>query len=494
MAVNSAGGGCQMKRIFLASVALLFPAIAFALDIDVETKIGASTETPKPTWANFYGGFDTKAGNIEFLGHMAALTDGYYGGFMGGSYGYGGVAFEVVDGGLTYTGDTISASLGKLELDDLVDSPYSLFLSSRHNKALEASVALHDGTFFYNDQWIALNYNSGSTFTTTQNGSPIYWPDRSAVLKSWGIKHGSFRVALQDVIIYADDADGSPHSGGPFFNPDYFLFPVPSFFIHYIDSSENSPWQQQAQNAKSTMGVMVDWDDDDWYFVSQILVSDFNMNRFINPSGSQNPDKLAWELGGRKKTDLGTFGFYHAGATKYVFEPYGNSSKNDTCAYVFYPDTQYDIKGTPLAFEPEDNYVGYLHGENNIAFMGTWRKNFDRLTAASSLEFTLSGSKSPVNPWGDLLTWSDGGSGTKMFNDSELEKKLVLCASVSMPFGDFDLGVDVRLGYVWNKLKLAGATGDQTDSYVNGLYLYNPSSTCEPIAEIILGAKYHFSL
>jgi len=468
-----------MKRIVLVALVAFVPA-AWALcgDLDAGMQVGSSTETPNPLWVKGLAGFEAEAGQLEILGHLGFRTDGVYGGFMGGGYGYGNVALETVDGGFIYTGDSISASLGKLEMRDIVDSPYSLVLSSRNNKALTASVDFRSGRFFYNDRWIALSYDLKNTYA----GTDWSWPNRSAVVKNWGVELGSFRVALQDVVIFT-----GPNSQSPAFDPEYFLFPLPGFFVQYIGYDEEAPWKKNDGNDNSLTGIMVDWTGDGWYAVGQVLVDDINMNRFLNPGGTQNPDKIAWELGVRHETDLGTFGLFHAGATKYTFEPYGNDSENTMYGYTFSPDVEYEVDGEPMALQPEDNYVGYLHGENNIAFMGTWRRKFSTWTAASSLELTISGSKSSANPWGKLLSWRDGSSGTKLLDDDRLEKKIVLAGSAAKPFGNLDLGAELKLGWVWDKLDLVDGTGGN----LNGLGYFYPSADSSPIAELVIGAKYH---
>jgi hypothetical protein len=468
-----------MKGIALA-ILILACSSAYAFEIDAEAKAGASTETPSPLWIKGVAGFEASAGNLSFLGHLGARTDGVYGGFMGGDYGFGGLAFETVDGGVLYSGETLSASLGKLEERDIVDSPYSLFLSGRGNKALGASLGLRDGPFFYEDKWVVLSYD----LENTKEDAAVDWPDRSADVKAWGLELGAFRVALQDVVVYA-----SPNEArGPAFDLEYFLIPLPSIFVQYLGFSEDSPWRKRETDDNSMTGFMVDWKRDGWYAVGQILVDDLNMNRILNPSGRQNPDKISWMLGGRRETEYGTFGLYHAGATKYCFEPYGDKKGNSMYGYTYRPDVEYEVDETPMALEPEDNYVGYLHGENNLALVGTWRKDFDAIRVAGSLEFTLSGSKSPANPWGEHLRWQEGGSGTKLLGEDKLEKKLLVGGSVAMPMGKFDLGVEVKLGWVWNRLELDDAPGDDG---LNGLRIYRPSTRSAPIGEIVLGARYH---
>jgi hypothetical protein len=472
-----------MKGFLFALSVFLCAAGIYANELDLGLQAGASTGTvtPSPLWLKGLAGFDASSGRLEVLGHLGFRTDGTYGGFMNGGYGYGNLCFQTIDGGFIYSGDSIKASMGKLEMRDIVDSPYSLFLSGRNNKALTASLDFNTGNFFYQDRWISLSYNLLNTY----EGATWSWPDRSAVVKAWGVQLGSFRVALQDAIVYTGSSGRDP-----LFNYEYYLYPIPSFFVQYIGSSEDSPWRQNDYNDNSMTGFMLDWRNEDWYALGQVLVDDFDTNRFLKPSGTQNPDKIAWEMGVTRKTEIGTFGFYHAGATKYTFEPYGNSTQNDMYGYTFSPDVEFDVNGKYRMIEPEDNYVGYLHGENNIAFMGTWKNLFDRCAVEASLEFMISGSKSPANPWGPLMSWSDDGSGDKLLNDARLEKRLVLSGSASIPAGSFVIGAEVKIGWVWNELDLASTSTSASDA-VNGLSYYYPSNKAAPIGQLAIGATYH---
>ena len=116
----------------------------------------------------------------------------------------------------------------------------------------------------------------------------------------------------------------------------------------------------------------------------------------------------------------------------------------------------------------------------------------------ANLEFTVSGSKSPANPWGSLVLWTDGGQGPKFLDDAVLEKKLVLGGRAEFIIGNWVVYADAKAGWVWNRLKLTSVTTNQTvDEYdslmnvyrVNGIPIYYPSSESAPIGSITLGAK-----
>ena len=328
-----------------------------------------------------------------------------YGSLFGGDFGYSTVLIR--QGGLTWAAGPLSLGLGKLKLEDELDSPYSLALSSLHNSALTGSFRYEDDRFFFSDRWFALNYDSSQTLKVEVAATPgtykdVAWPDRSAVVKSYGLKAGELRFGFQDIIVYTNLDYGTADQRGPLFDLEYFINPAPAFLIQYAETRLDAPWSKSsALNDNSLMGFFGTWKRGDYTADAQILVDDFNLNRYIHPSSYQNPDKIAWTVGGSIETEAGTFRFDHAGATKYTFAPSGYGGEDNLAyGYTYYPDTEFLLGDSLRAIDPESNYVGYLHGENNIAFMGSWTKVFGELSAKADLEFTLSGSKRPRQPLG----------------------------------------------------------------------------------------------
>lgn len=474
-----------MKKF--SSVIALATCVAsagFSLDIDLGLAITASTETPNVAWGKFSGGFSAGAEAFNVFAEMSLSNQGLYGGFFGGRFGYGGMSFEFGEAGVRYEDGPILAELGRLKLHDYIETPYSLFLSGRGNVALGGAFAYDEGPFFYSSRWIALNYDLKDTDI----------PDRSAYLKTWGLRFGPFRFALQDANVMTNMLDlkvAEPTlERGPIFDPEYFLLPIPGIFIQYVGIRQDSPWEKRNLDDNGIVGFLLDWQEGPWYAAAQVLVDDINMNRFLDPDGRQNPDKIAWTLGGHWDGPYGKVGLYHAGATMYTFQPYGSTGVNKHYGYTFYPFTEYEVDGVPLAFEPEANYLGYLHGENNLAFMATWTHKLWGAKASSSLEFTLSGSKSPANPWHENESYLDWGEGTRLLDEAVLEKKLVLKASAAYPMGAWEFGLELMLGGVWNRLELTA--GDPLDP-VNGIAFYRPSNKHAVIAGVTFGGRYRLS-
>jgi len=473
-----------------------FVAQAAAFDIEFYAGGGAGTETPAPLYPQIDFIVDHESEGLGFHWDLGLSGDGSYGGLFGESFGGGALTVLIREGGLSYSAGNFLASFGMLPIKDEIDSPYSLVLSSKDNAALNALFRYEDEGFFFSDRWIALNYDSNNTLRNWDTVNSVWvdvqWPDRSAVIKSYGFKTGELRVGFQDIAIFTDLYYGEDQRG-PLFDPSYFLIPAPSFFIQYARMSIESPWQtDDGLNDNSIMSFFAEWKRGKLGAQAQILVDDFNLNRFIHPDDFQNPDKIAWAFGAMLETDIGTFRFDQAGATKYTFGPAGYGGiDNLMYGYTFYPDTQYLLDGSLMTIDPEDNYLGYYHGENNIAFMFSWKSlPGSALDIAGGLEFSMSGSKSPANPWHEYSEWSEGGEGAQWLNEAVLEKKVVLSGKAQYALGDFKLFASARLGYAWNRLKLAAVAFEEPGSIDNGIPLYKPSSESGPIASLTLGASW----
>ncbi len=490
--------------LIISLVVALSSRGAFALDLGVSVAGSASTETEHALYPEIDFRASHEGADFGFRWDISMDGSGEYGSLFGSQFGYGTVLIK--EGGVNWKGGNISLDLGKLPIRDEVDSPYSLALSSLGNSALTASFRYEDDRFFFSDRWFALNYDSNQTFKVAvtdsagtavldAGGNPTYkdqaWPDRSAVLKSYGFKLGELRLGFQDVIIYTNLDYGTASQRGPLFDLEYFIDPAPGFLVQYAETSLDAPWKKaSAINDNSLMGFFGAWSRDGLTADAQFIVDDFNMNRFLHPSSYQNPDKLAWTVGASAKTEYGTFRLDQAGATRYVFGSSGYGGEDNLAyGYTYYPDTEFLLGGTMRAMNPEDNYVGYLHGENNLSFMGSWDDRFGELSATASLELTVSGSKSPANPW---LTDTSFPSGTKLLDESVLEKKLVLSAAAECIWRDFRFFASGKVGYVWNRLKLttAEAWGGVDNELENGIAIYKPSDENALIGAITLGGSW----
>ena len=329
------------------------------------------------------------------------------------------------------------------------------------------SLKYENESLFYETRWIGLNHDSKVKLSYDTDNT---YPERGANYKTYGIKFGNYRFAYQEAAVYYDE----------YFNFEYFSNPIPNFFIQYTTISSGKPWTH-GNNANAIMGFMLDYRDENKYLYTQILVDDFNMNRFLNPDGTQNPDKLAWSIGADFYTEYGRFGLHHGGATKYTFSAGGLT---DSYSYTYYPDVVYNYDGYK-AISAKDNYIGYIHGENNLSFMIDYYNQFAKdLEYSASVEYSITGSQSPIDPWHENSTYEEG---THLLDGDEyLEHSLIFKNNIDMKFKHFDLGFGFSIGQIKNKLALVLIED-------SGRYMFKPSDLDKNIFSFNLKISLIFS-
>ncbi|KLO23536.1 hypothetical protein X275_02260 [Marinitoga sp. 1197] len=398
---------------------------------------------------------------FNFLGELNAYNDDKYNLSGLENAFYEGYYFYMKNGGVSIDFDNYKLRFGRLQHYDIVDSPYSLYISSKGLSSVIIDFNYEDESFFYETRYIELNRQS-----------QLGYKDRGANFKTYGLKIGNFRFAYEESAVYVNTA----------FDIEYFLNVIPNFFVQYVNISSGKPWYH-GYNANSIMGFMLDYKNETLYYYGQILVDDINANRILDPEAYQNPDKIAWSFGGKIKTKYGAFGLYSAGATKYTFQPSGNGT-NKYYGYTYYPDV--DINGKTIP--NEENYIGYYNGENNIAFMAIYENKIQNININGSFEYVISGSKSPANPWGEYTTWTEGGQGTKFLDDKILEHKYDFSLKVDYPFYGLKIFNGMNLRYTKNKLELVDTS--ESDNY--DMKIFKPSNKDEFYYNFNIGVEYRF--
>jgi hypothetical protein len=471
---------------------------------------------------------DYRAGPFDLTADLAMSNDRKYapnrallprGDFLG-------FYFFMNEGGLAYSQGPFSLRGGRFRLYDIVDSPYSLFVNSLGHSANTLELEVETTRFIYQTQWIeATARNSVSSpawneYYRRKTGDPddflappmpnppsdtsglqdFGFPDRGINYKIYALKGEAWRFGFLDAAVYT----------GRSFDLEYFLNPIPQYFIQYIKGTPGRPWTT-ASNENNLIGLFWDLDKTDWSAYAQVLVDDFSLGflRFIYDGFSRNPWKAAWALGGRMQTPYGRFGLHHGGALKYTFEPIGTDDegkyKNDSAStaygYTYYPETRYfddENGGSPVSILIQDNMIGYKHGENNIAFQVDYQNSFYKFLVNAELEFVLSGNNSPANPWHDYDSRSNlynDKEGSSLLNDGKLEKLLELRVHVSRKLGPWSFFAAAALGGRFNKLVLVPAEADQ---YTAGgertvdddIWIWKASNQHEFIFRFSLGAKF----
>ncbi|MBI9107234.1 MAG: hypothetical protein JEZ04_10875 [Spirochaetales bacterium] len=460
-----------MKKLQLITILILAAVSAHAFDASVGIEQRYDMSVPNPL--NQYGLIDIghTTDLIDLFWSFSVCNDDKYQPSHGDDLFLGFYIF-LENAGVSLDFENLNLTLGRTTLTDAIDSPYSLFISSRIIPALLADISFDDGTFFYTSRWTELNRDSALGF-----------PDRGWQYNTYGIYLGDFKIGFQDSLVYTERS----------FDAEYFLNPLPGFLKQYTRVSTGKPWQVDG-NDNSIMGFFVEYSPENLYSYGQILIDDFNANAIFNPDSYQNPNKIAWSLGGRYSFDFGDIGLYHAGATKYTFQAFGSAASDTQYGYSFYPAATYTANGVIMPIELEDNYIGYYNGENNFSLLADYEGTIEGIGIYSSLEFSLSGDKSPANPWTEYSWWTEvPDAGTKFLDSDVLEKKLVLTAGASRALPELGLpkltvSAALELGYTWNVLELV----DTLSSDFPQIQYWTPSDENEFVFSISVGAIYSF--
>lgn len=474
----------KIKCFFVAAFLVLITMNMSALQADLSVGLNARNSDATGVFPQLDIAAAHKMLGLGFFFNIYATTDGLY---PSPESQFGSLYILVKEGGISYDNGAIHLIGGRFVQKDSSDSPYSLFFSSNKNSALGLSMAYDDGVFFYESRWVQLNYNSAiykQDYPVTNGTNSVTVPfDRGLNYRTIGFHIGDFKLAYLESCVYT----------GRSFDYEYFLVPIPGYFTQYIRSASGSPWQESkpwgaAADDGFIVGLSLDYQHDAWYGTFQWLVDDIDLNAIIKPDGPQNPNKWAFNTGARYKSDIGTFGLFGAMAYEYTFQPIGGGTYNSRYGYTYYPDVQSGGHAIPQT----DNNIGYINGENNLAFMLQYQNDFSGFRVDSSLEFVLTGSQSPANPWSSHTDWQQGGQGSHWLGDPVLEKKLRLKGTVAYDLKPFTFELSFMLGYVWNALQLvdSGETPVNTASG-EGLQLYRPSSTSRFIGSVTITAILH---
>lgn len=403
--------------------------------------------------------------------------------------------YVLVDSGYTTIHlNPVDFQIGRIRQQDPFVSPYSLFLNSQNPSAVGAVLSYHDAFFSYESRWIRLNDRSNLGGDTppawAQNGGTGF-PDRGANIKTLTFTLGHQKFGIQDAGVYT----------GRSFDLEYFVSPMPEYFTQYFYGTAGRPWTTSS-NENNLIGFFWTWDDPRFRLGAQVLIDDFSLHFLFPTQVPNNPWKAAWTVGAELPTWAGTFGLHHAGALKYTFEPIDAAVGKDAGSaygYTLFPDTQYGAGGTMRGFAIEDNALGYLHGENNLAVMLTYRNAWGpRFRASSQLEFLLAGSNSPANPWQDALGSFEVG--THWIDDPVLQQSVVWSTDFRWTMGDWEFYFLGKLGGIWHALELQLSTAytdysnlqaSNLDRYIQ---IYKPSNDNKLVAMASIGLTYHWNI
>lgn len=364
-----------------------------------------------------------------------------------------GISAQMKEGGIFSRIGSLSMKAGRFRHYDAVDSPYSLFVNSGGIPSNILDLAWDDGTWEYESRWIELNHSSNMITPGWPVSAYSGFPERGANVKTYAVRIRDMRVGFQDAAVYT----------GRNFDPEYFLNPLPQYFIQYLKATGGRPWST-GQDENNIIGFF--WTMNrpgEFDLTAQVLIDDFNLH-FLMPETAWNPWQAGFNFAGRIHSSVGSFRIAMAGATKYTFEPsemQGGDvlAEQSVCSYgySYYPETRFEKDwqtpgaqlGTILL---EDNMIGYKYGQNNIAARMDWSLNKPSYSVAADIEFRLAGANSPANPWHDLL--NDPQDGTHWLDDAVLEKRIMTGVTASLRRGPWSFAVTVRGGVAFDAMEL----------------------------------------
>jgi len=484
-----------MKRFFFLTIAVLFVCTVFADELSTDSResidFSASIynyldsqndDAPYNNELRLTGSLDSEY--FDFYTDASLKNDGKYTSdepdIMQGYY------IFLNEGYLDIDFSRFSLTIGRATHHDEIDSPYSLFISSKEIPAVLADFRYTGDLFFYETRWVRLNSRSDVLAGKTKiNPTDTTYPDRGMNYKVYGIKAGDYRFGFQDAIVYS----------GYLFDEEYFFSPIPMYLTQLFTTSDGKPWSQEA-NTNTLLGLFADVNKGNLYAYGQALSDDWNLLFFL-PENWNNPWKAAWALGGSYQFPFGKIGFHHSGATKYTFArtrttPVG---EKDWYEYTYYPAVEYDKDkdGDMNSIPYEDNYIGYKYGENTLAFLVDYENVMFRNSPYAfglngSLEYVISGSKSPSNEWHELTEYP---AGSYFLDESVLEHRIIAAFELAKDLGDWTIGVRTRFGYVFNGLELVKVLATTDDENQNSIFKPEDGNDF-PFADISFGVTYRF--
>jgi len=333
-------------------------------------------------------------------------------------------------------------TVGQIIPKDEIESKYALFFNNQKENGKYSIYFNYEGDhFFYKSNWMLLNKDSALEFQ-----------DRGMNYKTYGIAIGNFKVGVQDVILYKDRI----------FDPYYFLNPFPSTMIQEIRYTYIAPWVQKSEvvDDNAMIGMFTEYNTERSRYFLQLFIDDLNLNRFFDPDSYQNPDKIAWSLGTKQATKYGIFGFYHAGATKYASQRTGKDKQTE---YTYYPSSEYNnpkYASNIKILDYKENYIGYLYGENTVSFLIDYLNHSDKIDNYVSLEYAISGEKSPHVPWNGCKTYEKG---SHLLNDEILEHFIELNWELTLKLTDnLKLTPNITINHYTNKIEFVEVERDET--------------------------------
>jgi len=390
-----------------------------------------------------------------------------------------GVFFDLKYGYFTLDFDRLVVDGGFIPATHLYSqNPYELILDGSGKPAVGASYRYEGDLFAYQSRWIALNRMSPFVYEYSDDK----WTDRGFNHKLYTLRLGDWRVGYQESSVFLDRA----------FDANFFLNPAPSILVNTLWSQQAlNPWIMEV-NDSSFMGFYGEYESGPVRVEAELMIKDVNLP-FGYPT---NLNKLAWSGGGTWDSPYGALSFWHGGATKHIYAATyqrPNEPNLYPYEYTYYPSSLLRTEASDvMVIDLTDNYIGFPFGENSLAFQVSWADTLllrgMALDSSAALEYVISGSKSPHNPWHEFTSHTEIDNKTELFTDEDvLEHRLLLNASASTEIRNFVIRLDIGLGAIFNPLELVPQSGEAG--------IWRPASgELENISTMKLSIGYRFTV
>ncbi len=404
-------GMMKMKRFLVLSILVLVAGLSFALNIygnftlnstNTTDLIGASStvrlwHTPSASLSYIFD-FQMVRNTLATPFYAYMTLDHYF--YVNGAY-------------LDYSSPNLSVDVGRMDFVEGPGNYYHLFLDDNAGPLNGISVEATINKYFtFKQDMILLNDISPRS---------LYW--REFVFRPTS----KFSIAYEEAVLFER-----------YFDPWYAIIPLPYAAIEVLRETP-SPWAQNTSlNDNAFAGFWTNYNFSDTSRIySELLIDDFDMNMFF-PGRYQNPNKIAWLIGGQ--TNIGKLQLIgeFAGATAYTFE---TTTGATNYAYVVYPSWN----------NIDQNMIGYKYGENNAAIKVGLNYPVtlgDLSTGTLSLTYTNVhlGLRTPLEPW----QGKSEPQGTYWLDDPVLEVMNKFCLSAQMNFGNLMIEPALHYDYVQN--------------------------------------------
>ncbi|MGC8699300.1 MAG: hypothetical protein ACP5RE_03900 [Candidatus Acidifodinimicrobium sp.] len=410
-----------MKKIIVLSILLSLAALTFGLNIYGNLTLNSTNTTDLIGASSTVKLWQSPSASLSYIFDFQMIRNGlatpFYAYMTLDHYWYINNAY------FDYSSPNLSVDLGRMDFVEGPGNYYHLFLDDNAGPLNGLSVEVTMNKYF--------TFKQDMILLDDINPRSLYW--REFVFHPTS----KFSIAYEEAILFMR-----------YFDPWYAFIPLPYAAIEVLRET-SSPWAQNTSlNDNAFAGLWANYNFSDTTRVySELLIDDFDMNMFF-PGKFQNPNKIAWLIGGQ--TNIGQLQLIgeFAGATAYTFE---STTGEPDYSYLAYPSWN----------NIDQNMIGYKYGENNAAVKVGLNYPISLGDLSSGiLSFTYTnvhlGVRTPLVPWHG----TSEPQGTYWLNDPVIETMNKFCLSAQMNFGNLIIEPALKYDNIQNVNLQSGVNGN----------------------------------